>query len=124
MADGETVKGNANAIAENSDAIDAEASARADADSALDVRLTSVESKVTALDYYGLRRRSDGVYTRTGAAATMTSARSNGTYNPTVSDFMKVRPWSDIRLCLIDKIGNVVAIQAMTISPRMLQRQT
>ena len=41
----------------------------------------------------------------------MTPARSNGTYNPTVSDFMKVRPWSDIRLCLMDKIGNIVAIQ-------------
>lgn len=68
-------------------------------------------ASVQISSYYGLRRRSDGVLSRTGAAATMTSARSNGSFNPTVSDFLKVRPWSDIRLCLVDKVKNVLAIQ-------------
>ena len=68
-------------------------------------------ASVQITSYYGLRRRSDGVLTRTGAAATMTPSRSNGTYNPTVSDFRNVRPWSDIRLCLVDRIKNVVAVQ-------------
>ena len=68
-------------------------------------------ANVQISSYYGLRRRSDGAYSSTGAAATMTSARSNGTYNPAISDFRKVKPWSDIRLCLMDKIKNVVAVQ-------------
>ncbi len=68
-------------------------------------------ANVQISSYYGLRRRSDGAYSSTGAASTMTSVRSNGTYNPTVSDFRKVKPWADIRLCCMDKIGNVVAVQ-------------
>lgn len=72
----------------------------------LDTRITKLE-----MAYYGLRRRSDGLLTSTGAAATMVSSRSNGTYNPTLSDFRKVRPWSDIRLCLMDRVKNVVAVQ-------------
>lgn len=68
-------------------------------------------ASVLVTSYYGLRRRSDGVYSRTGAAVGMTPARSNGTYNPTVSDFRKVRPWADIRLCLTDRTNKVVAVQ-------------
>ena len=75
--------------------------------------LNSLDTRITKLEmaYYGLRRRSDGLLTSTGAAATMVSSRSNGTYNPALSDFRKVRPWSDIRLCLMDKVKNVVAVQ-------------
>lgn len=71
----------------------------------------TIASNIQVLSYYGLRRRSDGVYTRTGVASSMTPSRSNGTYNPAVSDFRTVKPWADIRLCLMDKIGNVVAVQ-------------
>ena len=109
-----------NAAASAAAALASEQAADGSAGDAADSAASALASKVAAeaaaasvqmTSYYGLRRRSDGVYTRTGAASGMTPARSNGTYNPTVSDFRTVKPWADIRLCLLDKIGNVAAIQ-------------
>ncbi len=67
-------------------------------------------AQVRATGFYGLRRRSDGQFSRTGLAANMTATRSNGTFNPVVSDFKLVRPWSDITLCLYDNYNTIVSM--------------
>jgi len=108
-----TASSASDALASKNAAATSESNAASSEASALASKIAAeaAAASVQISSYYGLRRRSDGVYTRTGAAATMTPARSNGTYNPAISDFRKVKPWSDIRLCLMDKIGNVVAVQ-------------